>query len=412
MSNMHAVTARSWRWGALLMGAISVSSAWASDEELPLFLSLSQSMTRDTNLLRDDANRKQDYISSTSLSGGINKAYGRQNYRLTAEASHHDYKHNSQYNNDGYALSGAAESELGSDFKLSLSGASSRFLPNFENQTDRSVRNIQTNKQYAADLRYGLYGRWSTNATVSRTETRYNYATWDNKTSVVRAVGLRFMPSDLVYFGTSLSRSDTDVPNRVLVGVAAVGEKIERTSLGFNTYWVVTGFSRLSGSLAVTNENHPADKRRNFKGVTGSAAWNYTPGGKMSYALTWVRNTSNEGGQTLGQNINADSVFSTNNRLTNTFTGSARWQATAKVGVNAAYTHALYQEDYGVGTAVALTNSSVNGRYNGLSLGVSYQPIRSVDLGCDAQRYDRTRSTFSRAYSGNALTCRASFTID
>ena len=60
MSNMHAVTARSWRWGAILMGAISVSSAWASDEELPLFLSLSQSMTRDTNLLRDDANRKQD----------------------------------------------------------------------------------------------------------------------------------------------------------------------------------------------------------------------------------------------------------------------------------------------------------------------------------------------------------------
>jgi hypothetical protein len=56
--------------------------------------------------------------------------------------------------------------------------------------------------------------------------------------------------------------------------------------------------------------------------------------------------------------------------------------------------------------------SEQNGRYSALSLGVSYQPIRSVGLGCDMQRYDRTRSTFTRAYDGNTVACRASFTID
>ena len=59
-----------------------------------------------------------------------------------------------------------------------------------------------------------------------------------------------------------------------------------------------------------------------------------------------------------------------------------------------------------------VSSDEQTGRYNAVSLGVSYQPLRSVGLGCDMQRYDRTASVFSRAYDGNSVACRASFTID
>jgi len=65
-----------------------------------------------------------------------------------------------------------------------------------------------------------------------------------------------------------------------------------------------------------------------------------------------------------------------------------------------------------VAGAPALLSNEQTGRYNAVSLGVSYQPIRSVGLGCDVQRYDRTQSVFSNAYDGNTVACRASFTID
>lgn len=396
-----------------LMAASSLASGVARAEELPLFLSLSQSFTRDDNLLRDNANKRQDTISTTTVSGGVDKAYGRQTYRLSAAASHSSYSRNDQFNNDGYAGSADVTSDIASDFRLSLSGAASQFLPNFENQYgDRLVRNLQNNRQYSADLRYGLYGRWSVNTAFSHSAVDYKVTEQENKSSDTVSVGLRYLPSDLVYFGLNASRTDTSVPNRVLVGVARVGEDIQRTSVGLNTSWVVTGFSRLSGSIAATQEKHPADRRRDFNGYTGSAAWDYTPGGKMSYGLSWVRDTSNEGGQTLGKNLNADSVYSTNNRLINTFKLSARWQATSKIAVSAGYAHTLYKEDYGIASLQQISSVSKDGRYSAYTLGVSYQPIRAVGLGCDLMNYDRTQSTFSRAYSGNTVTCRASFTIE
>lgn len=396
----------------------SLAAVWSMGPGLvraegsPLYLTLSQTLTRDNNLLRDNVNRRRDTVSTTSLGVGLNKPYGRQNYKVSAAASRNAYRENRQYDNDGYAVSADVDTEIGSNVRLALSGAASQFLPNFENQTDRTVRNIQRNQQVSADLRYGLHGRWSVNAGASRSKVDFKVAQQDDKTSTSTYVGARYLPSDLAYIGLNLSRTDTDLPYRVLSGLAWVGETIERTSLGLDTVWQVTGFSRLAARVAATSEKHPDDRRRDFDGLTGSASWQFTPRGKVSYALSWVRDTSNEGGQTLGQNINADSVYSTNHRLSNTFTGSATWQATAKVALNAAYTHARYQEDYGLASQTVLASSSRDGRYNAFSLGVSYQAIRAVGLGCDIQRYDRTASTFSRAYDGNSVACRASFTLD
>lgn len=392
---------------ALAAGAGSVGA-----EELPLYLTLSQSLTRDSNLLRDNNDRRSDTISVTTVAGGLNKAYGRQNYRVSASASRNAYSDNKQFDNDGYAVSAEVASEVGSNFKVTLNAGASQFLPNFEDQFNRTTRNTERNRQASVDVRYGLYGRWSVNAGASYSKVDYQVTESENKTSQSVFAGVRYLPSDLAYIGLTLYRTDTELPNRRLVTTTAVGEDIERTSLNLDTVWQVTGFSRLSGRLGVTSEKHPQDRRRDFDGLTGSASWTFTPAGKATYALSWVRDTNNEGGGTF--NSTAGQLFSANKRLTNSLSATATWQATAKIKLNANYTHAQYEEDSELLLAgvTPVSSDEQTGRYNAVSLGVSYQPLRSVGLGCDMQRYDRTASVFSRAYDGNSVACRASFTID
>ena len=401
------------RGGAL--AALRVLAAGAGSvgaEELPLYLTLSQSLTRDSNLLRDNNDRRSDTISVTTVAGGLNKAYGRQNYRVSASASRNAYSDNKQFDNDGYAVSAEVASEVGSNFKVTLNAGASQFLPNFEDQFNRTTRNTERNRQASVDVRYGLYGRWSVNAGASYSKVDYQVTESENKTSQSVFAGVRYLPSDLAYIGLTLYRTDTELPNRRLVTTTAVGEDIERTSLNLDTVWQVTGFSRLSGRLGVTSEKHPQDRRRDFDGLTGSASWTFTPAGKATYALSWVRDTNNEGGGTF--NSTAGQLFSANKRLTNSLSATATWQATAKIKLNANYTHAQYEEDSELLLAgvTPVSSDEQTGRYNAVSLGVSYQPLRSVGLGCDMQRYDRTASVFSRAYDGNSVACRASFTID
>lgn len=401
------------RGGALAaLMALAAGAGSVGAEELPLYLTLSQSLTRDSNLLRDNNDRRSDTISVTTVAGGLNKAYGRQNYRVSASASRNAYSDNKQFDNDGYAVSAEVASEVGSNFKVTLNAGASQFLPNFEDQFNRTTRNTERNRQASVDVRYGLYGRWSVNAGASYSKVDYQVTESENKTSQSVFAGVRYLPSDLAYIGLTLYRTDTELPNRRLVTTTAVGEDIERTSLNLDTVWQVTGFSRLSGRLGVTSEKHPQDRRRDFDGLTGSASWTFTPAGKATYALSWVRDTNNEGGGTF--NSTAGKLFSANKRLTNSLSATATWQATAKIKLNASYTHAQYEEDSELLLAgvTPVSSDEQTGRYNAVSLGVSYQPLRSVGLGCDMQRYDRTASVFSRAYDGNSVACRASFTID
>ena len=401
--------------GLLLTLGLTAGSGWLSAahaEELPLYLSLSQSFTNESNLLRDNTDRRRDTVSSTTLGAGLNKAYGRQNYRLSASTSRNAYKDNKQFDNNSYAASAEVSSEIGSNFKVTLNGSASEFLPSFEDQADRSVRNTESNQQASVDVRYGLYGRWSVNGGGSYSKVDFEANKAENKNSQSMFAGVRYLPSDLAYIGLTLYRTNTDVPNRVLSSTAIVGEEIKRTSLSLDTVWQVTGYSRLSGRVSATSEKHPQDRLRNFNGLTGSASWTFAPAGKVSYALNWVRDTNNEGGGTLGSAFG--NLYSTNKRLTNSLSATAAYQATAKVKLNAGYTYAQYEEDSDLVLegVLPISSNAQTGRYSAMSLGVSYQPIRSVGLGCDVQRYDRTKSVFSRAYDGNTVACRASFTID
>src|SRR5690606_30462640 len=160
---------------AALMGAgmlFPLASAHAQAEDVPLYLTLSQSFQHDSNVLKDNRRKESDVISSTQLRVGLDKQYGRQYYNLDATLAKNKYKENSLYDNDSHNASGRFVTDIMADFRLSLNGSSSRQLASFEtnNQLDRSARVVDRVTNYGADLRYGLYGKMSVNLGLSRYE--------------------------------------------------------------------------------------------------------------------------------------------------------------------------------------------------------------------------------------------------
>ncbi|NBD22204.1 hypothetical protein GTZ97_16210 [Aquabacterium fontiphilum] len=395
-----------------VMGALGLSApaADAAEDNLPLFLTLSQSVTRDSNMLKVEDNEQADTLSSTAVRVGLNKAYGRQNYRLDLTASHNKYSTFDQFNYNGFVGSGEFVTDVGSNLRLTANAAASETLPKFEDsRANRTGRNTQTTKRAALDLRYGLYGRMSVNAGYNRSDIKYRLTDFDNRKSNTWSFGARYQPHDLMNYGLTYSETDSELPDG-----RVTPEEIHRRNLSVVANWRVTGFSVLSGSLGYSRERYEVDPARNFNGVTGSAAWAFTPAGKVSYRVNWLRDTNNQGGYSITGQLASQTGSA--NRLTNQYSASATWQATAKIAATAQLTHIRYDEESRTTTTVLgqETTDSDNraGRLNAISLGVDYQPIRSVNLGCDLQHYDRTASVFSRAYSGRALSCSLGFTLD
>ena len=387
--------------------------AHAQEDDLPLFLTVSQSFTRDSNLLKVTDNGEADTLSTTAVRAGLNKAYGRQNYRLDVTASRNNYSKFDQFNYNGLVSSGEFVTDIGSNFRLTANADVSETLPKFEDSTvNRTGRNTLTTKRAALDLRYGLYGRMSVNAGFTRSDVDYRLTEFDNRESDTWQVGVRYQPHELMYYGLNYAQTNSDLPDRSLP------EEVKRRNLSLVANWRVTGFSLLSGSVGYSRERYKEEPARDFNGVTGSAAWTFTPAGKVTYRLNWRRETNNEGGSSATGSLFGIpfTVDRSANRVTNQYSASATWQATSKIAATAQVTHVRYDEELettssSLGQDVTSSNNQA-GRLNVLVLGVDYQPMRSLALGCDLQRYDRTESVFSRAYSGRMVSCSLGFTLD
>jgi len=172
----------------------------------------------------------------------------------------------------------------------------------------------------------------------------------------------------------------------------------------------------LSGRIGWTQEKNDGDSRRDFNGLTGRISWNYSPAGKMTYALTFDRDTNNAGGFTSLQFANL-SQYTSQNRVTTGLSLSATWAATSKISLNASTSYRRIREELANsisdGANTGVTGSSrANGRYNSYSVGVKYNPIKSLALGCDVERYSRSQSILTREFDGDSVSCNAVFSID
>jgi hypothetical protein len=375
--------------------------------DTPLSLTVSETLTYDSNILRDNSNKYRDLVSSTYGEVAFEKAYGRQQYKAVLSASANRYKNSKGFDNDGFNLDLGFTTSLGSEWVVSLSHSQVKEMQAFADQGRERNKEIIDTSSTGAFIQYGAPRRWSPTLSLSQTSYRYDVATSQDRTSKYARLGMRYSLSDLLYVEGGLAKSTSDNPGILVpqLFTYVLGDPVKRTDLDISARWVVTGFSSLDSRLAWTDEKHENDELRNYKGLTGRATWAFTPAGKISYRLTADRDTNNAGGAT---NILTKSY---QNKVTTGLSASAGWQATSKISASASVNFKQYKEEFQV-QGLSNGGTSGTGQYTGLGLGLSYSPTRYSTLSCNLSTYNRTESVFSRAYDGESVACSAALKID
>lgn len=396
----------------LCMGLAFSLPSWADN---PLGLALSETLTYDTNILKDDRQKRGDTVSSTGVKVFLDKSYGRQQYTASVLGVFQRYKDIKEYDNDGYQLALGFASELAANGLVSVDHSRSRSLQDFGGLGLSRYRETVKTQSTDFNARYGLYGQWGLSGSLNQDTVEYERNIDANQKVVGARVGLRYTPSDLLYFDFGVKKSQVDYDNRLVFyeenGSPAVdfGDQVDRTDINVISRWIVTGYSSLNGQLGWTREVHDKDDARDFSGVTGRFSWSYTPRGKVSYSLAFSRDTNNAGGSTFFDRDSPNPLSrDVQKRLTTSLQGSANWQATSKISANAGFVWRKLDEERVVGR----NENSLSGNYKSFSLGLTYVPKRYLSFDCGVSTYKRSDTALSLGYGGESLTCTAAFTID
>ena len=409
----------------LIAAAVVLMAVSPAQAETPLSLSVSQSLRYDSNIMRDNNNKYRDGVSSTAVTVGLDKQYGRQSYKASLTGNVNKYKNTKELDHNGYNIELGFTSTLASNWNFMLDHYNTKQMQSFEQQSRERYAESIISRVTQGVLQYGLYGRWSSSLTLGQSQA--NYATKDvyDKSSKYVRMGLRHSPTDLLYFDFGVRGTKGDSPNYPLLDGSVLGDPFRRMDYELISQWVVTGYSRLNTRVGWTQERHSRDSRRDYNGLAGNVRWSYSPTGKTTYSVAIDRDTNNAGGSSLesyitdratGLPVVFQGLYTSQNRLTTGLVLGVNHSATAKISLNVGFTYRRYEEEIRqlqdglLGSSSGST--SRNGDYRSFSLGANYQIHRAVNMGCTVEKYGRTASLFSREYDGEQVICNASVKFD
>jgi len=365
----------------------------------PYYLGVTQSFTRDTNILRRTV-AVSDTVSATGLRAGVDQSFGRQRANVELDVTRNRYSQNSQYNNTAYGANGRLDWETIERISGTLSANADRSFYRSTSYTG-SDRNLQTNRGGALQVVVGTVTRWSIDGSLTTNRSTYSATpSYDLRQNGV-GLGLRYRPSDALSLRTGVRRTKGSYLTRQL--------DFTRDDLDFDSRVEVSGASRISTRLSVTRTNYDTVGVRDFHGWTGSLGWNWRPTGKSQLDLTATRDNSVGSVNQYAQLLND---YAGDTRLTNSLALRGTWEVTGKVGLNAGLSYARRTLDnsfIGVG-ATSLVLGSGKDNTKTASLGVRYLPLRNVDLGCSFSWEDRNVSSqgvssISYAYTDRTFGC-------
>ena len=142
----------------------------------PYSMSLSQSVTRETNLLRveegqvvPDGLNRSDTVWTSTLQGGIDQPIGRQRVFGNASLRHSRFENNRVYDNSGYLVSAGAEGSTVDRFSGSVGVTLQRSLARFSNDEVGVLTrsNIERTQQVDSALRWGVGTRLAAEAALN-----------------------------------------------------------------------------------------------------------------------------------------------------------------------------------------------------------------------------------------------------
>lgn len=427
----------------LLALSLAALGLQAHAENVPLSLTVSETLSRDSNLFRvsPDQYSIADTVSSTGLKLALDKSYGRQRYTASLGTAINRYFDDKQLDNTSYDLSFGTSSEFADKGLFQLSGSATQNLARFDVANQNSAndtKNTQRNSQVNAQFSYGGYGALNPYVSISHfqqgfTSTNSNYQA-TNQNTYGLGTSYAIVPQLSVGTGIRLTRGTINYDDGL---GGEVIDNLKRRDIDLYSNWIATGLSTFYARISSTHEKDRYDPNPNISltdansnSLTGEIKWNYTPQGRISYTLDITRDKGNVGRNSdlissptavNGDVINSAKSTNENNRLSNIINGRIDFELTHKIKLNTSLSYTRYHLDQSTGgTSIINGNTqSIDGasaseksRYTIYSIGGQYEFARWANLYCDIKRIKRTRDAEYTPFNSTVTACTGQFNIN
>jgi len=391
----------------------------AAAQTSPWYIGASQTVTHESNLYRltDSAAvpagvSKSDTLYSTALLAGLDLPVSRQRLYGTASLRASRFKDNDVLDNDGYSLRAGIDWATVNRLSGNVDLSANRSLARFNSDTEIGLltrKNIQDSQRLATTVRLGVVTQYTAEASLEHQRTDFSAVEYDSRENrrTTGTLGLRWRPGGSNLFGAGLRHTEGEYPRfGTLPGGGFLADKYTRSGLDLIANVEVGGASRIDTRLTLGRTRYDVADQRDTSGVTGFVAWIWRPGAKLQLDTRVTRD--------IGQ----DSYFSGNpfldgavdtSRTTTSLRLRADYEATAKIRLNGGLSFS--RRDL-VRTLPPNAFLPVNARGDDdtteLTLGATWEPTRSVVLGCDVGHEKRSvDGVLSLPYTANRVGCYA-----
>jgi hypothetical protein len=395
-----------------------------AEEPSPWYVGASQAVTHDSNVYRAP-NKQSDTYSSTGLLGGFDQPVSRQRFYGAANVRYNKYGSQSTLDNTSYGVNAGWDWATIEKLSGTLGGYANQNLASFDNNATVPIttRNILKTDQVSATARWGGDGLLTLDTSYAHSRVRYSApeylaSTSDGDSASVGAT-YRFGPDLRV--GTGFRYSRTKSPFAVALVAVPTGpdDYQPNTSHGRNLdltmAWATTAQTGVNARLSWTRQSNSGVSGRDFSGLTGSLAANYTPTAKLAFSASAGRDAGTYASffnfPTRGT-ATPVSGLSENSQTTDTYALGASYAATAKIAVNASLQYGRARLVDSVAVGGAGSSSERDDITKSAALGVSWAIARSVQLGCNVSHSSRrTTGANGFGYNDDLASCSAQFTL-
>ena len=415
---------------AASFATLVLSAAAANAEINPYFVGVTQSFSHYSNLLglaegqpTPDGTSRADTASSTALVAGIDQPFGRQRFAATVSLRDSRYNENSRLNNNGYTASAGLDWSTAERIGGSVSASTNRSLSNL-NSYQLSIlndRNYETTQSLNATVSMGVVTQYSLEFGVNYRQVRNSLQqevvlTRDFDQEAV-SLGLRWRPVGGTTFGVGVRGAQGRYPKFRFISDAEgyQADRFKQPSIDFSATLQPSGASALDARLSYATTRYDLNSERNFSGVTGTLGWTWQASGKVRVGTRLTRDTGQDSYATTAvifPSLPAVPSTSEYSRVNNTLRVQADYEASAKIGINAA----VQVVQRSVVQTVKFLNvsqpSEGKDTTTTLSLGARWAPLRSVAVGCDISNDGRTHSgELTSDLKANSFSCYGQFQL-
>lgn len=393
--------------GLTLLALATLACTAAHAQQSPYTLSIAQSLTRDSNVLRAPSGQAQaDTISSTTLGLAVDQPIGRQKVKAEADIQANRFRNDGSLNNDSPTLKAEWDWQAGDHWEgeAGASHVKSLYRYNLSGASVVQDRNIQTDNRQFFRARLGVVTAWTVETGWERYRRNFSAAQYAADAMNLNALnlGMRYQPQPDLNARLNLRRSTGQYPNySATLGADDFTRWDVETMLSVR----LSAASLVDVRLAHTNEIHSQPTAADGPKWTGSLGWQWQPTGKLSFTTRWVRD-SDTSGQTLG-----DGQINSQSKLTNHLELGGQWTATDKIRLGLSYQQNRRNLQQTVSGQVGQEGRDLA---RTVALQLNYQPIQALGLGCSVSREVRSVSGDAAAglsypYQANVYACFGRF---